>query len=133
MSRVRVRDTAPEMTVRRALYASGIRYRLHDKRIPGKPDIFIPRLKVAIFVHGCFWHGHDCPRGKLPKSNAEFWSNKILGNRRRDEIVAANLIDRGLTVIIIWACELGDTSSVVSHLAKAYRRASITTKATAKK
>src|SRR5205814_5907334 len=85
MRAVKGRDTAPEMTVRRIVHGMGYRYRLHRKDLPGKPDLVFPRDHKVIFVHGCFWHGHDCQRGaRAPKMNADYWSTKIARNRNRD-------------------------------------------------
>ena len=105
MSRVRQKHTAPEMTVRRALHAAGLRYVLHPKSLPGRPDLVFPRFGVALFVHGCFWHGHDCRAGRLPSTNAEFWRAKIEGNRQRDARKAADLKSRGWRVLCVWECE----------------------------
>src|SRR5688500_15794308 len=84
MSRVRGKDTKPEMLLRRGLHACGLRYRLHPKDVPGRPDLVFPRHGAVILVHGCFWHGHDCPLFKWPATRAEFWRKKIEGNRARD-------------------------------------------------
>lgn len=106
MSRVRSRDTKPEMVLRRALHARGLRYRVHDKLLAGRPDIVLPRWRAVIFVHGCFWHGHDCIRGHLPKSNRDFWSEKIANNTRRDSTHLARLRADGWRVATIWQCAL---------------------------
>src|SRR5688572_10400523 len=84
MASVRGKDTAPELTVRSALFAAGYRYRLHRRDLAGSPDIVLSRFRTAIFVHGCFWHGHNCERGQRPSSNVEFWNAKLNGNRARD-------------------------------------------------
>src|ERR1700688_135355 len=91
MSRVRAQDTKPERLLRKLLSDRGVRYRLHVKSLPGKPDIYVPRLGLAIFVHGCFWHGHDCPRGTAPKSNVDFWNCKLSRNIARDAEQMAKL------------------------------------------
>jgi DNA mismatch endonuclease (patch repair protein) len=106
MARVRSRDTAPEMAVRRALFRDGFRFRLHVKRLPGCPDVVLPKFKVAVFVHGCFWHGHYCKAGRRPSSNREFWERKIEGNVNRDRAAQKELIEADWQVITIWACEL---------------------------
>ncbi len=105
MSRIRSNDTKPEMIVRRFLWSHGIRYRLHKKGLPGKPDIVIARLRTVIFINGCFWHGHDC-REYRPKTNTEFWISKISRNRRRDLDNGIKLRAAGYNVITIWECEL---------------------------
>ena len=107
MSRIRGKDTRPEVLVRRGLHARGFRFRLQDRKLPGKPDITLPRWGVAIMVNGCFWHGHKgCRYATKPKSNIEFWETKIARNRHRDEVTTAHLEALGWTVITIWECEL---------------------------
>lgn len=107
MARVRAKDTGPEMTVRRALWASGLRYRLHDKDLPGRPDIVLPSRRVVVFVHGCFWHGHQgCPRHQIPKTRPEFWAEKIRRNQKRDQAAVEALTEFGWTVLTAWACEI---------------------------
>lgn len=107
MSRIKSKDTKPEMLVRKFLHANGFRYRLHVKDLPGKPDIVLPKYRTVIFVHGCFWHGHEgCKYYVMPKSNQEFWSTKILGNVNRDKQHAAKLKKEHWRVINIWECEL---------------------------
>lgn len=109
MSRVRSRDTAPEMLVRRLTHAMGYRYRLHAKELPGRPDlVFRPRRKV-IFVHGCFWHRHfGCSLARMPKSRTDFWAPKLEANRQRDLNVERALREANWAVLTIWECELGD-------------------------
>ncbi len=106
MSGIRARDTEPELFLRRLLHGMGFRFRLHVSTLPGKPDIVLPRYRVVILVHGCFWHGHDCPAFKWPKSNTDFWRRKIEGNRARDLVVQAMLAKLGWRVIVIWECEI---------------------------
>jgi len=107
MRQVKAKGTAPELAVRRLLTAMGLRYRLHRKDLPGAPDIVLPGRKTAIFVHGCFWHGHDCARGaRIPKQNRDYWTQKIGRNRARDERAQAELAAKGWTPLIIWECEL---------------------------
>ena len=117
MSRIRGRDTKPEMTVRRLLHGMGYRYRLHRKDLPGKPDIvFGPRRKV-IFVHGCFWHGHSCKRGRrVPKSNVEYWQTKIARNVERHANQLDELIAAGWTGLTLWECELANMDAVAQRL-----------------
>jgi DNA mismatch endonuclease (patch repair protein) len=107
MRRVKGRDTAPELKVRRMLRAAGIGYRLGGCGLPGRPDMVMKGRKLAIFVHGCFWHGHDCPRGaRKPQANADYWRNKIDRNRARDTRVAVELSAAGWRVLTVWECAL---------------------------
>ena len=107
MSRIRGKDTKPELLVRKGLHARGFRFRLQDRKLPGRPDIVLPKYGVAIMVNGCFWHGHKgCRYATKPKSNVEFWEAKIARNKHRDEVTAAHLEALGWTVIIVWECEL---------------------------
>jgi len=107
MSRIRSKDTKPEMLVRRFLHARGYRYKLHDKTLPGKPDIVLPKLRTAIFVHGCFWHGHNnCKYFVVPKTRTAWWLNKINGNIANDKKHLAQLRKSGWRVINIWECQL---------------------------
>jgi DNA mismatch endonuclease (patch repair protein) len=109
MSRISGGNTKPEIVVRKILHGMGYRFRLHVKNLPGKPDIVLPRLKKVIFVHGCFWHGHEgCKRSKRPTTNVEFWYEKIEGNIRRDAIKISQLQELGWNVLILWACEIID-------------------------
>jgi DNA mismatch endonuclease (patch repair protein) len=106
-------DTAPEMMVRRLVHRMGYRFRLHRKDLPGKPDLVFPRLQKVIFVNGCFWHGHDCPRGaRAPKANAEYWRTKIGGNIVRDRANIAALRKQGWLAAVIWECELSKLAVV---------------------
>lgn len=107
MSRVRSRDTKPEMIVRRMLHKAGYRYRLHVAELPGRPDLVFVGRKKVIFVHGCFWHMHEaCPRSRIPKSRVEFWTTKLYANRKRDERNLAELRSLGWDVLVIWECQL---------------------------
>lgn len=107
MRRVKGRDTAPELKVRRMLRAAGIGYRLGGCGLPGRPDVVMKGRRVALFVHGCFWHGHDCPRGaRKPQANADYWNTKIARNRVRDAQVAAALSAAGWRVVTVWECRL---------------------------
>jgi DNA mismatch endonuclease (patch repair protein) len=106
MSGIRSTDTKPELLIRRGLHAVGFRFRLHDSRLPGKPDLVLPRYQAAVFVHGCFWHGHDCHLFKWPSSNARFWFDKIQQNRENDARAISSLIDQGWRVLVVWECAL---------------------------
>jgi DNA mismatch endonuclease (patch repair protein) len=107
MRRVKGKDTSPELQVRKALTALGARYRLHRKDLPGSPDIVLPGRRLALFVHGCFWHGHDCARGaRVPKANRDYWLAKVGRNRARDAASAQALTALGWRVETIWECEL---------------------------
>ena len=107
MSHIRGKDTKPEILIRKGLHARGFRFRLQDKRLPGKPDLVLPKYGVAIMVNGCFWHGHKgCKYATSPKTNMEFWDTKIARNKHRDEVTAAHLEALGWTVITVWECEL---------------------------
>jgi len=106
MSRVKSRDTAPERAVRSMIHAMGYRFRLHRKNLPGKPDIVFGPRKKAVFIHGCFWHGHRCPKGRLPKSNEAFWRAKIETNRARDKRNTRRLKSLGWGVLVVWQCHL---------------------------
>ena len=109
MRRVRSRDTAPEMLVRKAVYAMGFRYRLYAKDLPGTPDMVFRARRKIIFVHGCFWHRHlNCSLARLPKSRLDFWSPKLESNRQRDQKNVHALRDMGWSVLTVWECELGD-------------------------
>jgi DNA mismatch endonuclease, patch repair protein len=105
MQSVKTRDTGPELLVRRLLHRLGYRYRLNEKKLPGRPDIVFPRAMKAIFVHGCFWHGHDCRKGHAPKSRLEYWGPKLNDNKRRDAAQAGQLQDLGWSVLTVWQCE----------------------------
>jgi DNA mismatch endonuclease (patch repair protein) len=106
MAAMRGKDTRPELIVRRALHRAGFRYRVHPTHLPGRPDLVLPRYRVAVLVHGCFWHGHDCARAKVPASNRDYWLTKLKYNRQRDERAIASLYAEGWRVVVIWQCEL---------------------------
>lgn len=106
MSRIRGKDTKPEMQLRRGLHARGFRFRLHCRDLPGRPDLVFPAWRSVVFVHGCFWHAHDCPMCKLPTTRAEFWANKIQKNNDRDARAVAALSERGWRILIVWECAL---------------------------
>jgi len=106
MRAIRARNTRPELRLRRALHAAGLRYRLHDKKLPGSPDLVFPRYQAVLFVHGCFWHRHGCSRSTLPATRADFWSEKLEANRQRDLKVRAALLAMGWRVGVVWECAL---------------------------
>ena len=109
MRAVKSSDTKPEIALRKALFALGYRYRLNVKALPGKPDIVLPKYKTVIFVHGCFWHGHDCKRGsRIPKTNRAYWTEKIARNKIRDAKNIDALSKLGWRVLVIWECEVKD-------------------------
>jgi DNA mismatch endonuclease, patch repair protein len=105
MQSVKTRDTGPELLVRRLLHRLGYRYRLNERKLPGRPDIVFPRARKAIFVHGCFWHGHDCRKGHAPKSRLEYWGPKLNANKQRDAVQADRLQELGWSVLTVWQCE----------------------------
>ena len=106
MSKISGKNTKPEILVRKFLFSKGFRYRINVKTLPGKPDIVLPKYKTIIFVNGCFWHGHNCKKGKLPSSNTDFWKEKISNNKSRDDKNSDLLVKLGWKVIIIWQCEI---------------------------
>ena len=116
MSRIRGTDTVPELAVRRLAHALGYRFRLYRKDLPGKPDLVFPRLKRVVFVHGCFWHGHDCGKGRLPKSNVPFWQAKIVKNQERDDRAIIALEAAGWKVLVVWQCETKDQKVLENRL-----------------
>jgi DNA mismatch endonuclease, patch repair protein len=107
MARIKSKDTAPEMIVRKGLFARGLRYRLHDNRLPGRPDLIFPKYRAIIQVHGCFWHGHEsCNLFKPPSSNESYWTPKIARNRANDERALTQLRELGWRVRVVWECQL---------------------------
>jgi DNA mismatch endonuclease, patch repair protein len=104
MAGIQSKNTKPETLIRKALHARGFRYSLHPKRLPGKPDIVMPKWRVVIFVHGCFWHWHGCRMSKLPTSNASFWQQKLMGNQLRDAEVKQALVNLGWRSATVWEC-----------------------------
>lgn len=130
MRRVRGKDTKPEMRLRKALHAAGVRFRLHDRRLPGRPDLVLPGRRLAIFVHGCFWHRHEgCPRTTTPKANNSYWMRKFAENIERDARKTNQLRQSGWNVRVVWECEILDDATlgaIVCEIAatpKAPRRA----------
>lgn len=116
MASVGSKDTKPEMALRRALFALGYRYRLHSRHLPGRPDLVFPARKKAIFVHGCFWHGHGCRWGRLPKSRLEYWEPKIEANKGRDARSLAGLATLGWSTLVVWQCELRELGHVIERV-----------------
>lgn len=107
MSKISSKNTKPEIILRKALFEKGFRYRINYKKLPGSPDIVLPKYKTVIFVHGCFWHAHsDCKDGHLPKTNVEFWRNKINSNVERDKKVTKQLMNLGWNILVVWECEI---------------------------
>lgn len=106
MAKVKQKDTRPELVVRKALYSLGYRYRLHDNKLPGTPDLVLKKHRLTVFVHGCFWHGHDCAHGsRVPIHNRDYWVEKIKGNRERDARKRELLEKLGWRVMVIWECD----------------------------
>ncbi len=117
MAGIRGRDTRPEMLLRRALHGRGLRYRLHDRRLPGRPDIVFPKWQAVVFVHGCFWHGHGCRLFRWPATRPEWWQEKIRANMARDKRNADALGAAGWRVLTVWECELrGDPAATVNRV-----------------
>jgi len=107
MSQIKGKDTKPEILVRKYLFGKGYRYKLHDKRLPGKPDLVLPRYKTVIFVNGCFWHAHEgCKYYVIPKTRTKCWVDKLENNRKRDKLAIQELKNMGWNVIVLWECEL---------------------------
>jgi DNA mismatch endonuclease (patch repair protein) len=121
MARVRTKGTAPELELRRLLWREGVRYRLHRRDLPGTPDVYVPRLRLAIFVHGCFWHGHECPRGSRPKTNTDFWNAKISRNVARDERTRIGLSARGIKSLELWTCRRAEFAIQCVIIGRRYR------------
>jgi DNA mismatch endonuclease (patch repair protein) len=106
MSQIRGRDTKPEMLIRRGLHALGLRYRLHDRKLPGRPDLVFARHRAVVFVHGCFWHSHGCSLSKPPETSKDFWQNKLAANIARDQKAIESLKSQSWRVLVIWECAL---------------------------
>lgn len=121
MSQIRSVNTKPEEIVRKYLFSKGLRYRKNDKRLPGKPDIVLPKYKTVVFVNGCFWHKHDCGRFHWPQSNPEYWRKKILRNVERDEENLKKLNELGWKVIVVWECEL-KKDKIADSLERVYKQ-----------
>ena len=120
MSNIRSKNTKPEILLRKELFKRGFRYRIHDKKLPGKPDIVLKKYKIAIFVHGCFWHLHSgCREGRLPSTRREYWEPKLLGNVLRDKLHVSNLEKLGWTVLTFWECEIDKSlDEIITKISK---------------
>ena len=116
MAAIRSKNTRPEIIVRKYLFSKGFRYRINHPRLPGHPDIVLRKYRTCIFVNGCFWHGHDCPKGHLPKTNNEFWRNKINRNRERDAEEQRKLAAMGWHCITVWECELANNKRDATYI-----------------
>ncbi len=113
MSGIKEKDTQPEIAVRKFLHANGFRFRLHRKDLPGKPDIVLPKINTCIFVHGCFWHRHNCKKGRhLPKSNVDFWKAKLEKNKTRDQKNKQALMKLGWNVLVVWECHINNPTKM---------------------
>lgn len=120
MAGIRGKDTNPEMVIRKGLHRRGLRFLVHDRRLPGKPDLVFPRWRAVIFVNGCFWHGHDCRFFKLPSTRTDFWREKIWANKQRDQLALKKLDEMGWRTCSVWECEIkgrsmDDIESVLSR------------------
>lgn len=117
MRKVKSKDTGPEKKVRSLLHSLGYRFRLHRKDLPGKPDIVLPKYKVVIFVHGCFWHGHECKLGRnRPSSNVEYWTGKIISNIERDNLSISKLTELEWRVFVVWECQTNNLTALAETL-----------------
>lgn len=122
MAAVGTKHTAPEMLIRRFLHAAGLRYRLHDRTLPGAPDVVLPRFKAVVLVHGCFWHQHrGCMKARLPSTNTAFWRKKLIENVRRDLRTSCRLRGRGWRVFTVWECESHNVESLNALVAEIRR------------
>jgi DNA mismatch endonuclease (patch repair protein) len=122
MSRIRGRDTKPELLVRRYLHSAGFRFRLHAKDLAGRPDIVLPKYGVVIFVNGCFWHAHSCQKGRIPAERAGFWAEKFKNNLRRDEKNRRHLRKEGWRVLTVWECSLSTVAKSTKELDRLARK-----------
>lgn len=116
MKRVKQANTVPELIVRKELHHRGLRYVIGDRRLPGSPDLSFPRYRAVVFVHGCFWHGHSCRKGRLPTSNVDYWIPKIAANRKRDARKVAALKAQGWRVFTVWECEIGPAADLPGRM-----------------
>lgn len=123
MAKVKGQNTMPEMIVRSMIHRMGFRFSLHRKDLPGKPDIVLPKHRKIVLVHGCFWHGHvHCKKAMIPKSNVEFWTNKIETNRKRDRKVIYELRKSGWRVLVIWQCEIRRLDKLTAKLQRFFKK-----------
>ena len=118
MSRIRAKDTKPELIVRKALWAAGFRYTLHGRGLAGKPDLVMPSIRTVIFVHGCYWHGHSCQKGRIPKQNSDFWRRKFDANMDRDRKASRRLRREGWSVLTVWECSLASSAKRTKTLCR---------------
>lgn len=116
MARVKNKNTAPELIVRKTLHRLGFRFRLYRSDLPGNPDIVLPRHHKIVFVHGCFWHGHTCPRGKRPSTRQDFWNRKLDGNQKRDKANQDKLKELGWEILIVWECQVKNVDNLEKQL-----------------
>lgn len=121
MARVRSKDTKPELLVRRLVYGLGFRYRLNRRDLPGRPDLVFPSMRKIIFVHGCFWHGHDCRLGRIPKSRVKYWTGKIAHNRERDRLTLRRLRGMRWKCLVLWECQLRDSEKLTHRVSRFLR------------
>jgi DNA mismatch endonuclease (patch repair protein) len=127
MRAVKSKNTAPEILARRAAHRMGLRFRIHRRDLPGRPDIVLPKYRIVVFVHGCFWHGHkSCSRAALPKSNSEFWKEKVRRNRLRDGRAYAALNKLGWRVSVLWQCQIKSMDAATAKLQLALKRTTST-------
>jgi DNA mismatch endonuclease, patch repair protein len=126
MAAIRGKNTRPERLLRSALFAEGLRFRLHVRAMPGSPDLVFPKFAAAVFVHGCFWHRHPgCPFAAVPKSNAEFWREKFAANQRRDRVARQRLDEQGWRVGVVWECAIRDSPQKAAHQLASWLRAQV--------
>ena len=118
MAAIKASNTTPERDIRKILFAEGFRYRLHQKNLPGKPDIVLAKYKTIVFIHGCFWHKHSCHLGSTPKSNSEFWNKKLTSNSDRDQRHIKLLLDSDWKVVIVWECAIKGKLKLQDHVLK---------------
>ena len=113
MAAVKSKNTSPELKLRRALHRAGFRFRLHRRDIPGNPDVWLPRYRMAVFVHGCFWHWHGCKRSRMPATNVEYWTSKINRTKNRDQMNKQKLESLGWECVVVWECNLSEMTEIL--------------------